>query len=89
MLEALNAHKPVIYSDIPENTEIADGLGISFKNGDANDLSEKLSYALAHVDELQILKLKIAKKLAKEYDWDRIVDKYVDAYRVVAQQGAI
>lgn len=85
LLEALSALKPVIFSDIPENLEVAKGIGIKFKNGDANDLAEKLKYALDNPGDLEALQSKILEKLRMEYNWDSIVDKYVDVYNDVVK----
>ncbi|MHA1341268.1 MAG: glycosyltransferase family 4 protein [Promethearchaeota archaeon] len=81
LLESLCALKPIIFSDIPENVEIADGLGISFRSGDSNDLAEKLSYALTNIDEFDIFKSKIIEKLRAKYDWNLITEQYIKAYR--------
>ena len=40
--------KCVIYSDIPENAEAAEGVGISFRNKDVDDLAKKIKFALAN-----------------------------------------
>jgi len=86
LLEALVAKKPLIFSDIPENMEIADGLGISFKNGDVNDLAEKLSYALSNIDIFESYKDKIEEKIRSEFNWDFIVDQYIKIYHEVMYQ---
>ena len=52
LLEALSFLRPVVFSDIPENLEVAEGLGIPFRCGSVDDLAAKLEYALSHGDEL-------------------------------------
>ncbi|MFX0141341.1 MAG: glycosyltransferase family 4 protein [Candidatus Hodarchaeota archaeon] len=83
LLESLCARKPVIFSDIPENMEIGNGLGISFRSGDSDDLGEKLSYALSNMEHFEIFKSKISEKLDKEYNWDFIAEQYIKAYQEI------
>jgi glycosyltransferase involved in cell wall biosynthesis len=81
LLEALSFQRPVLFSDIPENREIADGLGISFKSGSVDDLAEKLTYALSDANPFQPLLPAIPARLSSEYNWDRVVEQYVKVYR--------
>jgi len=84
LLEALSFLRPVVFSDIPENLEIADGLGIPFRCGSVDDLAGKLEYALAHAAELQDRRQAMIERLSGEYNWDRVTDKYIQIYRDVA-----
>jgi len=81
LLEALSYLKPVVFSDIPENMEVANGIGVPFKSGDSNDLAEKLDYTIKNTNELDYFKSKIEIKLREEYNWDIITDKYVNLYK--------
>lgn len=81
LLEALSFLRPVVFSDIPENMEIAEGLGIPFRCGSVDDLAAKLTYALSHTDELAALQQATLHRLSHEYDWDRVTDRYLRIYR--------
>ncbi len=81
LLEALSFQRPVLFSDIPENREIADGLGISFKSGDVDDLAEKLRYALSDANPFNTLLPAIPERLSRDYNWDRVVEQYTKVYR--------
>jgi glycosyltransferase involved in cell wall biosynthesis len=81
LLEALSFQRPVLFSDIPENREIADGLGISFKSGSVDDLAEKLKYALSDAEPFDTLLPAIPDRLSRDYNWDRVVEQYAKVYR--------
>ncbi len=81
LLEALSFQRPVVFSDIPENLEIAEGLGIPFRCGSADDLAAKLTYALSHTGELKDLQQATIEKLSSEYGWDQVADQYLRIYR--------
>jgi len=86
LLEAFSFLRPTIYSDIPENTEIADGLGIAFRSGDVEDLADKLSRVLSNGGELNARDTRIYEKLHSEYNWERIVDKYIEVYQTAVNR---
>lgn len=80
LLEALSFQRPVLFSDIPENREIADGLGISFKSGSVDDLAEKLRYALSDANPFETLLPAIPGRLSTEYNWDHVAGQYLNVY---------
>lgn len=85
LLEALSSLKPVIFSDIPENMEIADSLGISFKNRDADDLALKILFVLNNPELLNKKKDLIINKLSSIYNWESVVKQYINIYRMAIQ----
>jgi len=88
LLEALSFLRPVVFSDIPENLEIAEGLGVPFRCGSVDDLADKLTYALSHSEELESLRQATLDRLLHEYNWDRVADQYLQIYRhATAQYG--
>jgi glycosyltransferase involved in cell wall biosynthesis len=89
LLEALSFLRPVVYSDIPENREIADGLGIPFRCGSVEDLAEKLQYALSDTKLWEARRRGVPERLSGEYNWDRVADQYLRIYRdTLALRGA-
>jgi len=80
LLEAMSFEKCVIYSDIPENAEAADGVGIPFRNKDIDDLAEKMRFALANPELCQELGIKARERVKKEYNWDNIVSQTEEVY---------
>jgi glycosyltransferase involved in cell wall biosynthesis len=83
LLEALSFLRPVVFSDIPENLEIADGLGVPFQCGSVDDLAGKLRDALSNTDRLAALRPATLERLSREFNWDRVADQYLQAYQEV------
>ncbi|OPX18430.1 hypothetical protein BXT86_01130 [candidate division WOR-3 bacterium 4484_100] len=81
LLEAMAYRQCVIYSDIPENCEVAQGVGIPFRNRDIHSLAEKLTIALENPAMLKELGKKAQDRIKEEYDWDSIVTKTEQIYR--------
>lgn len=75
-LESASMGKPLVVSDIPELKYVVDnGFGICFENGNLKDFKEKVSYLRYNEN----LILKMGKKgidYAKNFTWDKIVEKY-------------
>lgn len=81
LLEALWFDCPCLVSDIPENTEVLDGHGLTFRVGDAEDLKEKLSALTQSFPVREDTRSLIVER----HDWDRVVDETVKVYeRVLA-----
>jgi len=76
----MSFRKCVIYSDIPENAEAADGVGIPFRNKDVDDLAEKMRFALGNPELCKELGKKARERVKKEYNWDNIVSQTEEVY---------
>jgi len=74
LLEALSFARPVVFSDIPENREVADGCGLSFRVGDSKDLEEKMTIFLDDPAMGESMGVAGKEKASTEYDWEKIVD---------------
>lgn len=80
LLEAMVLGSPVIYSDIPENVEVADGCGLSFRNNDVGDLAEKMSHLLNQPHLAEELGEAGRERVRDEYDWEKVVDATNQVY---------
>ena len=75
-LEAAAIGTPLIVSDIPElEYVVKNGFGISFKSGDAQDLSRKIKYLYNNESLLKKMSAN-GKEYAKNFSWDKIADEY-------------
>jgi glycosyltransferase involved in cell wall biosynthesis len=72
ILEAMGYGKCVLSSDIPENLELTAQHGLTFKTGDAHDLSEKMRWLLEHPDLALAVGREAREHIAKMYDWNDI-----------------
>ena len=80
LLEALSFARPVVYSDIPENREVASGCGLSFVSGDSEDLARAMSGLLAEPDLGSRLGAAGRDRVAREYNWEEIADATEQMY---------
>lgn len=83
LLEAMSYRNPVLVSDIPENMEVIDKDGYSFKSADVHDLIIQLKKLLS--DEKLPVKSRLSGygKIADEYDWDKIAEETMILYKNV------
>lgn len=81
LLEAMAYGRCVIYSDIPENVEVACDAGISFHNRDSSDLAEKLRVALNNPSYCRELEQKARERVFREYNWAKIVVQTEEVYK--------
>lgn len=85
LLEALSYKLAVVASDIPENLEVVDGVGFTFKSGSADDLASKLDFLLKHPEIVKQNKEEGRVHVARHYDWDKITDKTIEVYDYLLQ----
>jgi glycosyltransferase involved in cell wall biosynthesis len=83
LLEALGYEKCVLVSDIPENLGVIDGHGYSFRVGDTGDLRQKLGALLESEERVRAAESRVRGFVRDTYDWDRIAEKYEQAYASV------
>ena len=72
LLEAMGWGCCVLTSDIPENRELVDGCGFTFRTGDAADLRRMLAHLIASPDEVARAGRLSRQLIEREYDWDAI-----------------
>jgi len=81
LLETASLKTPIIASDIVENTAVFnDNEVVFFKCGNANDLAEKISWALANESEMEKKAALAFEKVITDYNWDNISAQYSVLY---------
>jgi len=85
LLEAASVGTPLVSSDISPNRAILPQQALFFRSGDADDLREKLEWALGHPDEMGQMGSGAREWVMSNYHWDAIVDRYEQLYRRVAR----
>lgn len=82
LLETALVKTPVICSDIPANTAIFDEEEVFFfKTNNAEDLAEKINYALANMDKMHLKTENAFRKLGSTYNWESISRDYEGLYQ--------
>lgn len=84
LLEVASAGRPIIASDIPENTQVfSDREVLYFKVADAGDLAGKVKFALSNPDEMEQLAKNCQKKVYSDYVWSNIASSYAEVYQTI------
>ena len=73
LIEAMSHSRPVVISDIPENLEVAGGIGETFAAGDPVDLTRALDKVISlGPEELASMGAAGLRKVESDYNWDDI-----------------
>lgn len=72
LLDAMGAGLCVLTSDVPENREVVDGAGFTFKRGDAGDLAERLKFLIANPAVREAAGKSAKRRIREQYLWDKI-----------------
>jgi glycosyltransferase involved in cell wall biosynthesis len=91
LMEALACGLPCLVSDIPGNQEwIVEGEnGWLFRDGDADDLAEKIMYAIKNRRSLKKMGESARKTAEQKADWKKNFGKLLEAYdKVMSLRGA-
>ncbi len=81
LLESITVDCPVICSDIVQNKDILDDdEALFFKSQDADDLAEKIKWALVNDGEMKSRAQKAKGKFLKEFNWGFIAAQYKEIY---------
>ena len=73
LVEAMSHGLPIVTSDLPVSKEIIGDFGMYFKNGDIEDLAQRLEDA-THID--WEAKSKKAMEIAKRFDIENIISQW-------------
>ena len=74
LIEAMGRGALILYLDVPENAEVAEGAGIPFKH---NNLTEVIGEALAMPEaERQALRDRAVERIRARYSWESVTDAY-------------
>ncbi len=84
LLEVASMKTPIIASDIPANTAIfTENEVLFFENNNANDLAEKIQYALDNPSDMKERADRAYEKLIEKYTWDKIAKQYIEIYEQI------
>jgi glycosyltransferase involved in cell wall biosynthesis len=80
LLDAMGAGLCVLTSDVPENREVVDGVGFTFRAGDVADLADRLSFLIANPAIRQAAGRVARKRIEEQYDWQHIASQIEKTY---------
>jgi glycosyltransferase involved in cell wall biosynthesis len=81
LLEAMSYCIPCLASDIPENIEAIGKDGVTFVNGDADDLLSRMNDMLTHREECERLAARGRDRVLQEFSWDKVTGMLLKLYR--------
>jgi glycosyltransferase involved in cell wall biosynthesis len=87
LLEALGQALPVIYSEIPENEEVAAGVGFGFRPGNAHDLTDVMRYVVDHPAEARARGIRGRERILRDFTWDLVAARTEQVYRSVLEDA--
>jgi L-malate glycosyltransferase len=89
LMEALASGVPCIVSDIPGNKEwIEDGVnGWLFRDGDVDDLAQKILYAIKHRRSFKKISEAARKTAEQKADWKKNFGKLLEAYEKITPRS--
>jgi glycosyltransferase involved in cell wall biosynthesis len=80
LLDAMGAGLCVLTSDVPENREVVDGAGYTFKVGDADDLAERLRFLISNPAVREAAGHAARNRIEEQYQWQKIATDIEKAY---------
>jgi glycosyltransferase involved in cell wall biosynthesis len=83
VLEAMSYGKCVLASDIPENMELVEQHGMSFRRGNADDLVTKMAMLLETPELVGAVGLEARDHVAKRHDWSDIAETTEYLYEAI------
>jgi glycosyltransferase involved in cell wall biosynthesis len=83
LLDAMGAGLCVLTSDVPENCEVVDGAGFTFRRGSAADLADRLRFLIANPAVRQAAGRTAKTRIAEQYQWQKVAEDIEKAYFTV------
>ena len=83
LLDAMGAGLCVLTSDIPENRELVDEAGFTFKNGNASDLADRLRFLIANPAVREAAGQAAKTRIREQYLWPTIAENIERVYFTV------
>lgn len=80
MLEVASLGTPMIASDIPENREVLPDQALFFRSGDADDLRQKMAWALDHPGQMALMAGRARIWVETNHRWTDIIQGYEQLY---------
>lgn len=82
LLEAMSYGNCCAVSDIPECVEVVEDKAVVFKMSNVEDLKDKLQYLCENPADVSDYKKSAADFICNKYNWNNVVDRTVELYRI-------
>ncbi|MGH9539544.1 MAG: glycosyltransferase family 4 protein, partial [Terriglobales bacterium] len=84
LLDAMGAGVCVLASDIPENRELVEGFGFTFRRGNLDDLERMLRLLISEPEVRKAAARKAREKVREHYLWNRVASEIEGIYLAMA-----
>jgi glycosyltransferase involved in cell wall biosynthesis len=84
LLDAMGAGVCVLASDVPENCELVEGSGFSFRHGDLDDLERMLRLLISEPEVRKAAASKARERVWEHYLWSRVAREIEGVYLKLA-----
>jgi len=81
LVEAMSHGKAILASDIPENLEVIEDCGVTFKTQDVSDLQQKLQSLLDNPGDVERIARRCGAYARERFSWSKIVEATEAVYR--------
>lgn len=89
LLDAMGAGTCVLTSDVPENREVVEGAGFTFRAGDVEDLARMLDLLLSH-ESIRTAASRLARdRVRDQYQWSQIAQEIAAVYEQLAGRDIV
>jgi glycosyltransferase involved in cell wall biosynthesis len=85
LLDAMGAGVCVLASDIPENVEVVEGAGFTFRRGDVDDLQQMLELLISDPEMREMAVRAAGQRVRDGYLWPQITKEIEGVYRDVME----
>ncbi len=89
VLEAMSYGKCVLSSDIPENLELTEDYGLTFRRGSVKELKSQMAFMISNPERIREIGKKARAHIAKTYDWKDIAETTEYLYELVSLEPAL
>jgi glycosyltransferase involved in cell wall biosynthesis len=81
LLQAMGFGNCLVVNSIPETLSAVGDAAVSFRRDDPEDLRSRLQWLLDDPVQIEKYRNRALDHAAKEYDWDKVADAYLEVYR--------
>lgn len=84
LVEAMGYGNCVLVNDMPENREVAGGVGLYFRAGEPATLAERLDWVRGHPERARARGRAAARRAGLLFSWERVADLYAALFERLA-----
>ncbi|HEX4784612.1 MAG TPA: glycosyltransferase family 4 protein [Candidatus Sulfotelmatobacter sp.] len=80
LLDAMGAGLCALTSDVPENREVVDGAGLTFRQGNVKDISEQLRFLIENPAVREAAGRAARRRVEEQYQWQKVTQNIEKSY---------